>query len=203
MNKKINPWPHFLFDETFSHEDFLAIQQIMLRWPKPEPGGRIMEDLINLPNSEIILDKLKRQIYPILLQVAAANFPTCILKRPENFRFSSLMYKTEYNIQAKGHIYKIHCDASNKLVSIITHVSNEGVGTHLYDERQNLSCTLPWKPNSSFLFTNSHNSFHSFSSDVNYRVTLTSTLELTERAFNYFSAQSVERGFQRATWWLE
>jgi hypothetical protein len=170
MDKFLTPWPHYILQETFSSSDFIEIQRIMSCWPKPNVGGRLRKDIDELPHSDFILHKLQKQIYPILYEVASVSFSYNVLSNP-------LIYKSEYNCQSKNHRYKIHRDVNCKLVSIVTHISANGNGTSLYNIDKTLDRTLPWKPNSSFIFANGFK-YHSFSSDHDYRVTLTSTLEI-------------------------
>jgi hypothetical protein len=173
MIKVNKPWEHFILSETFVTKDFISIQEAMLQWSKPEPGGRIREDILNQPSADFILHKLDKQIYPLLYEIALFDFSDTLLHQSN----TKLIYKSEYNCQSKNHDYQVHTDAKCKLASIVTHISKYGTGTHLYGNDGSLHYTVPWKPNSSLLFTNGHK-LHSFSSDYDYRVTLTSTLEI-------------------------
>ena len=170
MDKFLTPWPHFIIQQTFPPADFVKIQKIMSGWPKPDEGHRFREDIQKFSNSGFILNKLRKHVYPMLIEAAASSYSSNVLK-------NRVVFKSEYNCQSKDNEYPIHIDVESKLVSIITHISNDGTGTSLYNSDKTFNQTLPWIPNSSLMFANGHK-YHSFKSNHNYRVTLASSLQI-------------------------
>ena len=165
------PWEHFIVEDLIPADEFVILQGIVTQWDKPPHAGRIRHDLEFQTDVEFVQQALQRHVHGVLHDLAVQSFP--------NLNIDTTYFADEYNVQSKGHEYMIHTDVWDKLVSSVLHVSDVGLGTHLYRSKDRYSHTLPWKPNSCFFFVNGKHKYHSFSSQSNYRVTLSSTLRGT------------------------
>jgi len=175
MDRFIEPWEYFVVDNVMPVDVFTELQQELSCLDKPRVYKRARYYL----NSDLASDKLRKYlkiyIHPTLSELAVHSFPDLDL--------SNTSFYDECSIQSKHHKYPIHCDIASKIVSSVFHVSDQGVGTHLYDSNKKHHSTLPWTPNSCMFFVNAPKKFHSFSSDINYRITVSSSIrQLPNRA---------------------
>ena len=175
MKRFNDPWEYFIVDDVFPFPVFKRLQDIVFQWEKPLPGERIRRDVKNQIHADEVLSHLSTHLYPLVWQLAHSEiwFFKVHNKNPNKI----INIRTEYNCQSKGHTYEVHKDDSSKICSSVLHVSDTGLGTHMYESVDQYHSTIPWLPNSASMFVNETYKYHSFSSDINYRITLTTILE--------------------------
>lgn len=156
------PWEHHVVYDVFHPLVFDIIQQEVETWPKTPKDKRRL--------SMFILDqKVDGYIYcPWMHDLLSKKFKAMLRN------FDRVNYKMifEYNTCPEGYQYPIHCDAPEKIASMVLYINGEGSGTSLYTEDKEFAKKVPWKFNSGMYFENDLDTWHSYDSIQDHRDTI-------------------------------
>jgi hypothetical protein len=144
-----SPWPHFIVSDFLNSEMYQVAKQIHERFTgKPSAGSR---------NTV----RLKRRVNHYLYDQMETNFLS-LLDRVGLPDISGEVV-VEFDALGINYQYPPHTDIASKVASFVYHISEQGSGTKLLNDKQPSSIkTLPWIVNGGGGFIRTANSWHMF-----------------------------------------
>lgn len=169
--KYSDPWEHIVLKRRFSNDHLKTMRIELVSWLMNnydllnEHRMLIVNDLVSWPKTQRIVDA-----NPI-----SADWIAHFEKhRP----FDNLKIRNQVIFAIPGLTYRIHDEAPSKILSSTTYISEQGIGTHLYqDPAGPIVKTIDWVPGDTLIFCGLDGvTWHNYQSD-NLRITLNTFLE--------------------------
>ena len=168
ITKVTEPWTHYIIDDFLSEDDFKYVQKVTKSWPKAptqfEKLNLRLDDFKFYEETFVHYQQSKR-VRAILTQ-GAKNLETYFELEG---KYKSVHY--EYVNCGEEFWYRIHKDATEKIMSHVLYVSEEGDGTRLFSNLKKENETqVEWKPNRMISFFNGSSKYHDYYSTYKDRV---------------------------------
>lgn len=169
------PWPHLVIDDYYPEDVFQKLISYSKRKLKENQfgtDGRFRMRFERDPElDEILSDNILSEEY---------------FKYFDNHREydSSIQVYTEISGIIGPYKYKLHSEASNKVMSLVVYLGPEqGRGTRLYDKDKVFFKELEWKPNRAFIFCGQDDvTWHEYLCDKGtFRITINQFIEQGNR----------------------
>lgn len=179
MKNFSDPWPHIVIDDFINEQFFEEIKNEVIEFVKSKNIKKSITvfDNLNLdeyPELKKTVSYLNSELFPINEDFLKNHFPKHrSYSNPIGTRHQIIVCVGKYSE------YRVHCDAEEKLLSVVTYIHpSKSLGTLIYDRNKNLVKTVDWKPNRTLIFAPITDlTWHTYKAkDGGFRVTLNTFL---------------------------
>jgi hypothetical protein len=194
----LEPWPHIITQDYIS-EEFL---QSLIKYSKDKTDnfevGRFLFEEYNFPQ------ELNEQ-YAIYKETILNEFNRLKNVFPKHRVFNSNIntrLRTTLCIIPENYTHEIHDERIDKIMSFVTYIApTQGIGTHIYNTDKSYNKTIEWKVGSTLVFCGfKEETWHSFESGSNYRVTLNSFIDNTDLTSVFKQVTSLTKPGDNVFW---
>jgi hypothetical protein len=161
------PWKHITFDDYLSTEEYARVCKEILQYIVNNKNSLKQQTLLKST------DNLATEL-PATYAILAPKSIKHYLSLFDNHRsFDALDEYFEVNMCFNNLAYRIHDEAANKVLSLVTYIlPKQSNGTFIYNENKQFVKEIEWQPNHSLLFAALDNiTWHNYKSDA-FRVTI-------------------------------
>jgi hypothetical protein len=154
------PWPHIIVDDYYELEKFAAMRAELAAFFRDK--GSLERQVYTTTNTDFLKN------FPITLDCLNSKDPLEYLELfPNRREHNNLNLYHEVSFIADEFEYPIHCEAENKVISIVTYVApSKSRGTLLYDKEKNFVKEVEWKSNRTLVFAGmTAVSWHNYKAD--------------------------------------
>ena len=171
MEKFVEPWEYYVFDDFFHDRDLALIKDILYFFPKCTTEGERCR--VPIGSAFSYEDDPAEHNFPELRQFLSNKVKNVLSTYDEFADLHKKKVFIEYQSLGKNFEWEVHKDTPSKYFSLVLYLEpvHGSCGTRIYDGKEFVR-EVEWKQNRAVAFYNEAHHLHDFYSNVDKRITL-------------------------------